>query len=153
MPGSWAYFDTSVLVKRYVQEEGSSHARRLLRTHRILTSAIAPTEAISALSRRAIAALSRRRTLEELTAKHFSETFSRIKADRAYWELVEVSALVLKEAEEVILHTGLRTLDAIHLASILTFQNASGIQISFITGDSKQQEAAAHVGLDAVWVG
>jgi predicted nucleic acid-binding protein len=145
MPGSWAYFDTSVLVKRYVQEEGSSHARRLLRTHRILTSAIAPTEAISALFRR--------RTLEELTAKHFSETFSRIKADRAYWELVEVSALVLKEAEEVILQTGLRTLDAIHLASMLTFQNASGIQIPFITGDSKQQEAAAHIGLDAVWVG
>ena len=145
MPGSWAYFDTSVLVKRYVQEEGSSHARRLLRKHRILTSAIAPTEAISALSRR--------RMLEELTAKHFSETFSRIKADRAYWELVEVSALVLKEAEEVILQTGLRTLDAIHLASMLTFQNASGLQIPFITGDSKQQEAAAHVGLDAVWVG
>ena len=145
MPGSWAYFDTSVLVKRYVQEEGSSHARRLLRTHRILTSAIAPTEAISALFRR--------RTLEELTAKHFSETFSRIKADRAYWELVEVSALVLKEAEEVILQTGLRTLDALHLASMLTFQNASGIQIPFITGDSKQQEAAAHIGLDAVWVG
>ena len=145
MPGLWAYFDTSVLVKRYVQEEGSSRARSLLRKHRILTSAIAPTEAISALSRR--------RMLEELTAKHFSETFGRIKADRAYWELVEVSALVLKEAEEVIVKTGLRTLDAIHLASGLTFQTASGIQIPFITGDSKQREAAAHVGLDAVWVG
>ena len=145
MPGSWAYFDTSVLVKRYVQEEGSSHARSLLRKHRILTSAIAPTEAISALSRR--------RTLEELTAKHFSEILSRIKADRAYWELVEVSGLVLKEAEEVILKTGLRTLNAIHLASMLTFQTASGMQIPFITGDSKQQEATAHVGLDAVWVG
>ena len=145
MPSSWAYFDTSVLVKRYVQEEGSSHAHRLLRKHRILTSAIATTEAISALFRR--------RTLEELTAKHFSEIFSRIKADRAHWELVEVSALILKEAEEVILNTGLRTLDAIHLASILTFQTASGIQIPFITADSKQQEASAHVGLDAVWVG
>lgn len=144
MPGLWAYFDTSVLVKRYVQEKGSSHARRLLRKHRILTSAIASTEAISALSRR--------RTLEELTAKHFSETFRRIKDDRAYWELVEVSALVLKEAEEVILKTGLRTLDAIHLASGLTFQTASGIQIPFITGDSKQQEAAARLGLDTVWV-
>ena len=88
MPGLWAYFDTSVLVKRYVQEEGSSRARSLLRKHRILTSAIAPTEAISALSRR--------RMLEELTAKHFSETYGRIKADRAYWELVEVSALVLQ---------------------------------------------------------
>ncbi len=64
-----------------------------------------------------------------------------------------MSALVLKEAEEVILNTGLRTLDAIHLASILIFQTASGIQIPFITSDSKQQEAAAHVGLDAVWVG
>jgi len=144
MPGTWAYFDTSVLVKRYVQEEGSSHARSLLRKHRILTSAIAPTEAISALFRR--------RTLEELTAKHFSEIFSRIKADRAYWELVEVSGLVLKEAEEVILKTGLRTLDAIHLASMLTFQTASGMQIPFITGDSKQQEATTQVGLDAVWV-
>ena len=145
MVASWAYFDTSVLVKRYVREQGSSQAGRLLRKHRILTSAIAPTEAISALSRR--------RTLQELTAKHCAETLSRLKADRMYWELVEVSALVLNEAERVIITTGLRTLDAIHLASILTFQTASGIQIPFITGDLRQQEAAAHAGLDVVWVG
>lgn len=145
MPTSWAYFDTSVLVKRYVQETGSSQARTLLRKHRILTSAIAPTEALSALSRR--------RTLEELTAKHFTETLGRIKADRTYWELVEVSALVLNKAEEVIKQTGLRTLDAIHLASILTFHTASGIHIPFITGDVKQREAAAQVGLNAIWVG
>jgi predicted nucleic acid-binding protein len=116
----------------------------LLRKHRILASAIASTAAISPLSRR--------RALEELTAKHFAENFRRIKDDRAYWELVEVSALVLKEAEEVILKTGLRTLDDIHLASGLTFQTASGIQIPFITGDSKQQEAAARLGFDTVWV-
>ena len=76
-----------------------------------------------------------------------------MKADRAYWELVEVSALVLKEAEQVMTKTGLRTLDAIHLASVLTFQNASGIQIPFITGDIKQQEAATRFDLDVVWVG
>ena len=145
MSASWAYFDTSVLVKRYVREEGSSDARRLLKNHRILTSAIAPTETISALSRR--------RTLGELTAKHFAEILSRIKADHAFWELVEVSALVLKKADEVILKTDLRTLDAIHLASILTFQAASGIQIPIITGDSKQRQAAVHLGLDTIWVG
>ncbi len=145
MSTSWAYFDTSVLVKRYVREEGSTDARHLLKTHRILTSAIAPTEAISALSRR--------RTLGELTAKHFAEILSRIKADHAFWELVEVSALVLKKADEVILKTELRTLDAIHLASILTFQAASGIQIPIITGDSKQREAAVHLRLDTIWVG
>ena len=145
MSSPWAYFDTSVLVKRYVREQGSSHARRLLRKHRILTSAIAPNEAISALTRR--------RSLQELTAKHYAEILRRMKADRAYWELVEVSALVLTEAEKVMTKTDLRTLDAIHLASVLTFQNASGIQIPFVTGDIKQQEAATRFDLDVVWVG
>lgn len=132
-------------MKRYVQEEGSSQAHSLLRKHRILTSAISPTEATSALSHR--------RTVQELTAKHFAEILARIQADRAYWELVEVSALVLNEADEVILKTDIRTLDAIHLASILIFQTASGIQIPFITGDTRQREAAAHLKLDTVWVG
>ena len=145
MPTSWAYFDTSILIKRYVQEIGSSQARTLLKKHRILTSAIASTEAVSALSRR--------RTLGELTAKHFAETLSRIKADRAYWELVEVGNVILDKAEEMIIQTGLRTLDAIHLASILTFHTASDIHIPFITGDIKQREAADQVGLDTIWVG
>ena len=145
MATAWAYFDTSVLLKRYVREKGSSEARRLLRNHRILTSAVAPTEAISALSRR--------RSLGEVTANHFAEILSRMKADRAFWELVEVSALVLKEADKVIQKTDLRTLDAIHLASILTFQAASGIQIPIITGDTKQRQAAAHLGLETIWVG
>ncbi len=145
MPTSWAYFDTSVLVKRYVQERGSSQAVNLLKKHRILTSAIAPTEAISALSRR--------RTFEELSTKHFAETLSRMKADRAYWELVEVGDVILDKAEEMIIQTGLRTLDAIHLASILTFHTASDIHIPFITGDIKQREAAAQVGLETIWVG
>ena len=132
-------------MKRYVREQGSSQTRRLLRKYRILTSAIASNEAISAFTRR--------RTLQELTVKHYAEVLKRMKADRAYWELVEVSALVLMEAEEVMTKTGLRTLDAIHLASMLTFQKISGIQIPFVTGDIKQQEAATRFDLDVVWVG
>ncbi|MGH7387624.1 MAG: type II toxin-antitoxin system VapC family toxin, partial [Candidatus Methylomirabilales bacterium] len=52
MAGQWAYFDTSVLVKRYVREPGSRRARVLLRRYRFLSSAIAPLEVISALVRR-----------------------------------------------------------------------------------------------------
>ncbi|GJL57030.1 MAG: ribonuclease VapC [Nitrospirales bacterium] len=145
MVTSWAYFDTSVLVKRYVREEGTSEARRLLKHYCILTSAIAPTEAISAFSRR--------RTLGELTAPHFAEILRKLKSDRAYWELVEVSPLVLQEADEVILKTDLRTLDALHLASILTFQAVSGIQLPIITGDIKQRQSAEQLGLNTIWVG
>ncbi|MGE0475036.1 MAG: type II toxin-antitoxin system VapC family toxin [Nitrospirales bacterium] len=144
MPVSWAYFDTSVLVKRYVQEDGSSRACKLLKKYRILTSAIAVTETISALSRR--------RKLGELTPSHFAEILVKIRGDREYWEFVELSALVLNKADEVILQTDLRTLDAIHLASMLTFQSASSLKLPFITSDIKQREAAVHLGVETIWV-
>jgi len=89
----------------------------------------------------------------DFSYKRLPPPLSKIKTDHAYWELVEVSALVLKEAGEVIFKTDLRTLDAIHLASILTFQAASGIQVPIITGDSRQRQAAVHLGLDSIWVG
>ena len=90
----WAYFDTSVLVKRYVREAGSKRARELLRHHRFLSCAIAPLEAVSAFSRRQVAG--------ELSARNFSAIMSRLRADLGHWELVEVSASVLARAEEVI---------------------------------------------------
>ncbi len=55
MPARRAYFDTSVLVKLYVWEDGSAMARTLPRRHRCVVSAIAPVEVVSALHRRAAA--------------------------------------------------------------------------------------------------
>ncbi|MGH9425234.1 MAG: type II toxin-antitoxin system VapC family toxin [Terriglobia bacterium] len=144
MPARWAYFDTSVLVKRYVKEQGSSSAKDLLHRHRFLSSAIAPLEALSALSRRRIAG--------ELEERDFQAIRSRMQKDRAHWELVELSPLVLSQAEELIQMTTVRTLDAIHLASALTFQAASGLRIPFITSDAKQRAAAEQLALDVAWV-
>ncbi len=140
----WAYFDTSVLVKRYVKEEGSTTARRLLQRYRFLSSVVAPVEVLSALSRR--------RTAGELTQRDFLAVRSRLHKDRAYWELVEVGALVLSQAEELVQKTGLRTLDALHVASALTFQSASGLTIPFVTADVRQREAAERLALTLIWV-
>lgn len=140
----WAYFDTSVLVKRYVREDGSTVARRLLRRYRFLSSSVAPVEVLSALSRK--------RTSGELTQRDFLAIRSRLHKDRAYWELVEVGAIVLSQAEELVQKTGLRTLDALHVASALTFQAASGLTIPFITADVRQREAAETLALNLVWI-
>lgn len=140
----WAYFDTSVLVKRYIKEEGSTTARRLLQRYRFLSSVVAPIEVLSALSRR--------RTAGELTQRDFLAIRSRLHKDRAYWELVEVGALVLSHAEELVQKTGLRTLDALHVASALTFQSASGLAIPFVTADVRQREAAERLALTLIWV-
>jgi len=75
-----------------------------------------------------------------------------MQKDRAYWELVEVSSLVLSQAEELIQTTALRTLDAIHVASAMAFQAGSGIRILFMTADARQRDAAEQVALNVVWV-
>lgn len=141
----WAYFDTSVLVKRYVKEQGSAVAQRLLQQYRFLSSAIAPVEVLSILSRRC--------TLGKLTQCDFFAIRSRLNKDRSYWELVEVGEIVLNQAEDLAQKTGLRTLDALHLASALTFQAASGLTIPFMTADVRQRKAAESLGLNLIWVG
>lgn len=140
----WAYFDTSVLVKRYVKEKGSGPTRRLLQRFRFLSSAVAPVEAMSAFSRR--------RTAGELTPQDFLAIRSRLHKDLAYWELVEVGEQVLRHAEELVQKKNVRTLDALHIASAIMFKTASGLTIPFITSDAKQRDAAQATGLTVIWV-
>ena len=143
-PRHWAYFDTSVLVKRYIKEKGSAPTRRLLQRFRFLSSAVAPVEAISALSRR--------RTSGELAPQDFLAIRSRLHKDLAYWDLVEVSEHVLRHAEELVQKTDVRTLDALHIASAVMFQTASRLTIPFVTSDAKQRDAAQATGLTVIWV-
>ena len=143
---TFAYFDTSALVKRYVRERGSAQVGSLLRRHDLLSSAITPVEVLSAVWRR--------KRNGEVSEENFSATLSRVQSDRIRWELVEVGATVLGRAEEIVQGTvPMRALDAIHVASLMTFQSAAGIRVPFITGDSRQRDAAEQMQLDVVWVG
>ncbi len=145
MPTDWAYFDTSVLVKRYIVEAGSLRARSLLREYRLLSSTVAPIELMAALCRRLASG--------ELRRQDFATIRSRILKDRTTWELVEVTPQVLARAEDLVQQTILRTLDAIHVASAQVFQTVSGIRVAFVTGDEQQRRAAGRFELDVVWVG
>ena len=140
----WAYFDTSVLAKRYVKEAGSSATRRLLQRFRFFSSAVTPVEVLSALSRR--------RAAGDLTPKDFLAIRARVLKDRAYWELVEVGEHVLRQAEALVQKTDVRTLDALHIASAMMFQAASGLTSPFITSDAKQRDVAQAMVLTVIWV-
>jgi predicted nucleic acid-binding protein len=139
-----AYFDTSVLVKRYVNEAGSAKARALLRRFRFVSSAVAPVEATSAVRRRA--------AVGELSDAAMRAVLTRMADDRAHWELVEVAVAVLSRAEGLVLQFGLTTLDAIHIASALSLVEALGRRAPFVTADARQRQAAARAHLDVVWV-
>jgi predicted nucleic acid-binding protein len=144
MPDAWAYFDTSALVKRYIREPGSQRLRALLRRYRVISSAIMPVEAQSAFGRRHVSG--------DLTARDFQAIMAQFQTDRAHWDLVEVTSEVLSRAEDLVRRTPLRTLDAIHVASVLTVERAAGFRLAFVTADAVQRDAAAGLLLECVWL-
>jgi hypothetical protein len=90
----------------------------------------------------------------DLSKEEFSAVSSRIQNDRIRWELIEVGVSVLDRAEEIIQGAvPMRAVDAIHVASLMSFQAASSVQVPFVTGDARQREAANQFGLDVIWVG
>jgi predicted nucleic acid-binding protein len=144
MAAPQAYFDTSALLKRYVKEQGSETARVLLRRFRVLSSAVVTVEIMSALGRR--------RAAGDLSEQALAAILSRLQDDRSRWRLVEVGQPVLGRAEEIVSTTSLRTLDAIHVASALVFRGGTGLQVPFVTADSRQRDAASVLGLAVTWV-
>jgi predicted nucleic acid-binding protein len=140
-----AYFDTSVLVKNYVQEAGSARAGELLHRYTFLSSSIAPVELASALMRR--------KSRRELTLEDLERILTRVRHDRLHWQLVDVGSSVLSQSEEIFQTVQMRALDAIHVACLLTFQEASRIRVPFITSDGRQRDVAEQMKLDVVWIG
>ena len=137
-----AYFDTSVLLKRYVQEEETDRAVALMKRHIVVTAAIAPLESISAL-----------RCLEAtglLEAKSYSAILKRIQNDRQTWDLVGLSIEILQSAERILQDLNVRCLDAIHLASACALRSRLNRPLSFITADMQQRKAASQLNLEVL---
>ena len=143
---AWAYFDTSALFKRYVEEPGRREVLQLLRRHECVTSAVLSVEVRSALRRRIADA-----TLDTWRA---SQILKRFAADRAFWTMVEVTRDVLATAETLVATHPVRTLDAIHVASAQLFQaRMTTAELIFVTADARQSEAAFAVGMTTRRVG
>jgi predicted nucleic acid-binding protein len=145
MAAPWAYVDASALVKRYAREPGSIRLVSLLRRSRFLSSAIAPLEILSALSRR--------RSSGEFSERYFQAAVTRLVADRAHWELIGLTSLILGRAEPMIREHWLLPLDAVHISSALAFHEETSSRLRFVTADPRQRTVAARYGLPVVWVG
>jgi predicted nucleic acid-binding protein len=139
-----AYFDTSALIKRYVEEPGRREVLNLLRNRQCVVSAVLPVEVRSAL---------RRRVAERsLDAKRVPSILKRLAADRAYWTVIEVSSDVLTTAETLAGAHALRAPDAIHVASAALLGDRTGTPVLFVSADLQQTKAAEALGIKARYV-
>ena len=141
----WTYFDTSALVKRYVDEPGRREVLQLLRRNECVTSAVLPVELRSGL---------RRRVAEgSIDAARLPAILKHVAADRPYWTLVEIGTEVLAGAETLVAAHPIRTLDAIHVASAQLFAaRVSMPGLTFVSADKRQTETVVAVGLLARYI-
>jgi predicted nucleic acid-binding protein len=142
----FGYFDTSALIKRYVEELGRREVLSLLRTHQCVVSAVLPLEVRSAL---------RRRVAEKsLDTKRVASILKRLAADRAYWTTIEVSNEVLTTAEALAGAHPLRALDAIHVAAAKLFADRTGAPaFLFVSADLQQSKVAETLGIKTRYIG
>jgi predicted nucleic acid-binding protein len=126
-----AYWDTSALVKLYVDEPDSDTAQRLVASDPVLvTSWITAVEV-------------RRNLARLLDGDTQIDALSAFEADLDALALVAAGELVCRAAGRIGEVLGVRSLDAIHLASAQVVQIP---KMPFVTFDLRQAQAARSLG-------
>lgn len=136
------YLDTSSLVKLYADEEGSEKVRELdRRASAATTSWITFAEARSTFARK--------RREREFTDDEYRIVVEEFEGDWGRYAALEVSPDILRSAGDLAEKHGLRALDAIHLATALSFlhQPRSPKQLVFSSRDRRLLAAAEVEGL------
>ena len=129
------YVDSSALLKRYVDEPDSETAEALLRSDPSLLTARHTVVEV----RRNLA-----RLLDETDATAARSAFNQ---DLRVISIVGLDEVTCETAAGIAELTGVRTLDALHLAAA---QRVGGPAVPFLTFDLRQAQAARSLGLTVV---
>ena len=143
-----AYFvDSSALVKRYVQETGTSWVRRITRRRPSTVIYIAHITAVEVTS-----AVARRRKGRTLIATQASSIVRRFRQHLAgRYTIIEITPALLDEAMRLANTHALRAYDAVQLAAALKInqseQDAGFAPVTLISADQALNDAATDEGL------
>jgi uncharacterized protein len=141
------YADSSALVKRHIPEIGATWFRALadpVAGNVIATARISMAEVYSALNRRI-----RESTLDATDYTHIVADFDALCTTQ--YTLVELTALIVERARQLLERHPLRAYDAVHLASALTVNDALAVvslpALTFLSADHRLLNAAQLEGL------
>ena len=131
------FFDTSALVKRYIEEGGTDIVEALcLETDELFISSLCPPEAISVFCR-----LKRENKINEDEYVFLKESLFKDIEDA---NVITISPKVVSFAVSVLEKSPVRGMDAIHIGCAMMLQP----EILFVSSDSKQISAAENIGLE-----
>ncbi|MEW6418064.1 MAG: type II toxin-antitoxin system VapC family toxin [Nitrospirota bacterium] len=137
------YCDTSALIKRYVEEDGTENVNEFWDSaSAVATSVVAFAEAMSVFNRK----------LREgvLSDKEYRETAKEFKADYKNLLLVPVNDDLNVAIENLLKRHPLRGFDAIHLASAMVFIHKDDVELFFACFDHNLNQAARKEELNVI---
>ncbi|HHT9137509.1 MAG TPA: type II toxin-antitoxin system VapC family toxin [Candidatus Wunengus sp. YC60] len=141
-----AYVDSSVWIKHYVEsEKASASASQLLTDYKVFASVITQVEMFSALARKF--------QLQEISIEDVKKIKDAFRSDCQRAGMIEVSDDVVKEAQNLVFRTTIKTLDAIHLASYILLKRETEVSFPLITADNKLASAANKESFEVIGVG
>jgi len=129
------YLDTSSLAKLYVDEIDSAEIR-----DRVHEATIVVTSTLSYAEMWSVAA--RRRRERILSAREAGRILDVFESDWNHFGKINVDHTLLKEAGRLLMKYPLRALDAIQLASALSFRHDMDEPVVFASADERLQWAA-----------
>jgi len=134
------YFDSSALVKRYVEEQGTSDVLGWMDTSDLNgTVLVTRSEVVAAITR-----AKRMRYVSQEDTRKFLDTFHR---EWSSFQRLPVSETLVARADALACEHNLRGYDAIHLASALTWQELLDLPVTVVTYDMELAAAAQASGL------
>ena len=134
------YFDSSALVKRYVEEQGSSDVLDWMDDSDLNGTVLVTHAEVAAAITRAV----RMQYVSQDEGQQFLDTF------RKEWNdlhRLPVTEPLVARADALACGHNLRGYDAIHLAAALTWQELLGLPVTVVTYDRELAEAARASGM------
>jgi uncharacterized protein len=125
------YIDSSALLKAYLDERDTAEAHRVLNSDENWTSVRLTLVEV------------RRVLAREYVDGELRAAYDQFARDWRTMNVIEVDSAVCERAAEIAEVTGVRTLDAVHLAAA---QRAGAPRVAIATFDLRQAQAARSLG-------
>lgn len=129
------FFDSSALVKRYIEEPGSDLVARIMeKASEVAVCIVCIPEVLSACNR-----LVREK---KISADHYEWIKNEFLLDMGEFVVIDLTNEVIGRSIQCLEKGALRSLDALHISAAVEYKCAL-----FVTGDIRQREIAAKMGL------
>lgn len=134
------YFDTSALIKRYINEPGTENIRAWIRAANAMATGLLTRAETTA-------GLTRLQNRGIITQEDYRQALDQFRLDWSSYHRIAINEELIARADFLACQHGLRGFDAVHLAAALIWQEALMLPVTLATYDQELASAARKSGL------